>query len=147
MLILFFPGHESFSVGMSLRDQEGTFVGSKCISLPRPATVMEAECIGQGSAVMDNGAARQKGHDRNGLVASSSSSEWKTVNLLEVGHVIDHCRLMLRGLSSVSLCHVRKQANKVAHSLSRVPCSLNCSLVFSSPHTYLVEIILNDLMK
>lgn len=47
----------------------------------------------------------------------------------------------------VSLCHVRKQTNRVAHSPARFPCSLNGFIIFSFPSTHLVETIWNDLIK
>lgn len=142
----FFPGQESFSIGMVIRNQEGMFVGGKCICLPRPATVMEAECIGIREAlswIMEMPGSKVM-IETDSLMAARAMNG-KTEYLLEVGHVIDHCRMMLSDLPCASLCHVRKQANRVAHSLARVPCLLNCSLVFTSPPTHLVEIILNDL--
>lgn len=65
-------------------------------------------------------------------------------NLLEIGHIMEHCKTLLHILPDVSVCHIRKQANKVAHGLARIPCLLNCFIMFSSPPTHLVEIILSD---
>ncbi|XP_074336668.1 uncharacterized protein LOC141673834 [Apium graveolens] len=142
----FFPDQRSFSVGMVLRDQEGSFVAGKCISLPRPATVMEAESIGVREALswMKEQPERRVTLETDSLLVTRAVLGG-TVNLLEVGHVLEHCRLLLRQSPHVRLCHVRKQANRVAHCLARVSCSLNCFIVFTSPPTHLVEIILNDL--
>lgn len=65
-------------------------------------------------------------------------------NMLEVGHIIDHCKLLLQELVGVSVSHIRRQANKVAHSLARIPCSINCPHVFTSPPTLLLETLSND---
>ena len=113
---------------------------------PLPSSVFEAECIGV----------------REALSWLQSYRDWKVVvetdslltasalctgrnNLLEVGHVIDQCRMLLHSLPGVCVKHVRKQANKVAHSLARIPCLLNCFIIFSSPPTHLVETVLRDL--
>lgn len=34
----------------------------------------------------------------------------KNENMLEVGHVIDQCKILLRSLLEVSVTHIRKQA-------------------------------------
>lgn len=136
----------TFSIGMVIRDHEGVFVEGRVMKLARPSSVFEAECIGV----------------REALSWLQSYREWRVVvetdslltagalgtecnNLLEVGHVVDQCKTLLHGLPGVCITHVRKQANKVAHSLARIPCLLNCFIIFSSPPTHLVETILSDL--
>lgn len=42
----FDPGATKFSVGMVIRDSEGSFVEGRSMTLPRPASIYEAECIG-----------------------------------------------------------------------------------------------------
>lgn len=59
--------------------------------------------------------------------------------LMEVGHIIDHCRLLLQSMPSVSVKFVRKQANEVAHGLAKMPCLTNCFVIFTSPPTHLGE--------
>uniref|UniRef100_A0A161XYN6 Uncharacterized protein n=2 Tax=Daucus carota subsp. sativus TaxID=79200 RepID=A0A161XYN6_DAUCS len=39
-------GAATFSVGMVIRDHKGSFVEGRSMTLPRPVTVFEAECIG-----------------------------------------------------------------------------------------------------
>lgn len=65
--------------------------------------------------------------------------------LLEVGHVIEHCRMLVNAIPGFSINHVRKQGNKVAHRLARIPCVTNCFHVFTSPPSYMLETLLNDL--
>lgn len=84
----FYPGHESFSVGMVLRDQEGTFLEGKCISLPQPATVMEAECIGVREAlswIIEQ--SENKVTLESDLLLVCRALMGGTMNLLKVGHI------------------------------------------------------------
>lgn len=41
---------------------------------------------------------------------------------LEVGHVVDHCKWLLQSARGLMVTHIRKQANKVVHSLARFSC-------------------------
>lgn len=43
------------------------------------------------------------------------------------------CRVIRSSSPGVSISYVKKQANKVAHMLAKVPCMVNCSNVFWSP--------------
>lgn len=69
----------------------------------------------------------------------------EVAHMLEVGFVLDECRSMVQGSSLISLDYVKRQANKVTHLLTRVPCSLNCHNFFMSPRTSLLETIVNDM--
>lgn len=53
-------------------------------------------------------------------------------NLLEVGDLLQQCGDLLRCNCNLSLSHVKKQANKIAHSLARFPCELDGFIVFVS---------------
>lgn len=44
----------------------------------------------------------------------------------------------------ISVIHVQKQANKLAHVLARLSYVINCSNVFMSPLKQLVEVCLLD---
>ena len=115
------------------------------MTMPCPATVLEAESIGVREALTG---VMQRGDDNvvietDSLLTASALQNKKTY-LLEVGHVLDHCKGVLKSAPGIMVTYIRKQANKVAHRLSRIPCSLNCSLVFTSPATHLLETIMND---
>ncbi|XP_074361362.1 uncharacterized protein LOC141701628 [Apium graveolens] len=141
----FLPEADSFSIGMVIRDHDGTFIEGRSMTLPRPTTVFEAECIRVREAL--SWLLSYQG--RRAVVEIDSLLSVKALygggkNLLEVGHVIDQCKMLLEDLPTVHVTHIRKHANKVAHSLARIPCLLNCFVAFSSPPTHLVETILND---
>lgn len=65
-------------------------------------------------------------------------------NMLEVGHVIDQCKTFLGVLPEVSVKHICKQANKVAHGLARLPCLVNRCNVLTSPPTHLLDTFVLD---
>lgn len=144
----FFAGANSFSIGMVLRDQHGTFVEGRTLSLPCPTTVMEAECLGIREAlswvkVMNC----RKVQVESDSLDSIRALRGENVSLLEVGHIIDHCKMLLKDLVGVSVNHIRRQANKVAHGLARIPCSINCHIVFLSPPTHLVGIVSDEYLQ
>lgn len=57
----------------------------------------------------------------------------KSINRLEVGHMIQECRTILEQNLDFSVSFTRKQANRVAHLLARVPCEVFSFLDFPSP--------------
>ena len=140
-----FPQSEIFSVGMVVRDHNGMFIAAKVMSLPRPGTILEAESIGVREAlswIMQRG-------DEQGIIESDSlltirALQGKKKYLLEVGHVVDSCKSLIQSILGFVFSYVRKQANKVAHDLARYPCSVNCSHVFTSPPSQLLETLKND---
>ncbi|XP_074324401.1 uncharacterized protein LOC141661315 [Apium graveolens] len=141
----FIAGSESFTVGMVARDCKGLFIEGNSITLTCPTTVVEAECIGVREALswvmtFQN----KKIKVESDSLLTIRAIQGKRCNLMEIGHVIESCRSMLQHLPLVSINYVRKQANRVAHSLARITCSVNCFTVFSSPPNHLVETILND---
>lgn len=99
----------------------------------------------QRSFVLDNELSRSESCGRNGLTVRALYGD--NMNLLEVGHVIDQCNRLLQALPAVSVNHIRKQANKVAHSLARIPCLLNCFIAFSFPPTHVVETLSSNLVR
>lgn len=53
--------------------------------------------------------------------------------------MLDRCRSILKSRDDFSVTFVRKQANKVAHEVARLPCLLNCYNSFTSPPSSLLE--------
>lgn len=58
---------------------------------------------------------------------------------LEVGHIIESCKMKLKNRTDLSLCHVKKHINCVAHLLARGECPVDCYNVFESPSNVLLE--------
>ncbi|XP_017221643.1 uncharacterized protein LOC108198399 [Daucus carota subsp. sativus] len=140
-----FPGAETFSIGMVLRDSAGCFIEGRSLTLQDTEDVLEAESIGVREAlswVMSR-------TERKVIVETDSKSTADAINgqleyVTKVGHSIDQCIHFLRLMPDVSVKHIRKQANRVAHGLARLPCMINCFNVFTFPPTHLVEICMLD---
>lgn len=64
--------------------------------------------------------------------------------LLEVGHVIVVCRMKMVSRSDLSVSHIKKQTNRAAHLLARVPCLIDCFNVFESPPKLFLETLLSE---
>lgn len=117
-----FPGALEFTIGMVLRDHRGVFLEGRNLTLPCPLSVFEAECIGVREAlswIMSR-------QERRGVVETDSLLTAAAIrgamgNVLEVGHVIDQCKALLRVLPEIGVIHISKQANKVAHALACLP--------------------------
>ena len=135
-----FQGADSFSIGIVLRNHSGCFVEGRTVALPQAMDVLEAEALGIREALswVKNMEARTVTVESDSFVAVNAINGQNKF-LLEVGHIIDHCRLMLQSLPNVSVKYIRKQANEVAHGLAKMPCSINCFVIFTSPPTHLVE--------
>lgn len=92
----FFAGVEAFSVGMAIRDHEVVFLKGKCITLSCLTTVVEVECLGLREAL----SWVMKYPGRKVMIETDSllmvrALHGKSKILLEVGHVIDHYKMML----------------------------------------------------
>lgn len=49
----FYPEADTFFIGMVIGNHEGLFIEGRSMTLPRPANVFEAECIGVREALAD----------------------------------------------------------------------------------------------
>lgn len=132
----FVPESATFKVGMVLRDHRGTFIMGRTSCAMSPSSVFEAEAIGVREALswikmlQLHHCKIQLETDSLLVVQGVKSSG---VNLLEVGEVLEQCRKLLSELSETSIHFVRNRANRVAHEFARMPCLVNCHLVFTSP--------------
>ena len=93
---------------MVIRDHKGSFIEGRSMTLPRPATVFEAECIGVREALSwlisyQNQTLVVETHS---LLTYRALHDGDT-NLLEVGHVIGQCRILQQNLPSVTVKHIR----------------------------------------
>lgn len=130
---------------MVIRDHMGCFIEGRTVTLQNPADVFKAETIGVREAlawVLSREERRVTIETDSKLTVEAIMGKRKC--MLEVGHIIDQCPVMLQLLPKVSVKYVHKQANKVAHGLARISCIINCSIVFASAPTHLVETCLID---
>lgn len=141
-------GHNSFALGMVLRDDHGPFAAGKTMQVAGNVSVMEAELTGILEALiwakeMTEGKVMIEGDSLLSVTAIKQGQ----CNLLEIGDLLQQCDDLLSGDGRFSINHVKKQANKVAHSLARYPCELNGFIFFSSPPSILLEtLLLEDLI-
>ncbi|XP_074355893.1 uncharacterized protein LOC141695553 [Apium graveolens] len=138
-------GQPFFTVGMVIRDHAGQFVQGRNSKTAGVVSVLEAEALG----VLEALSWLHTLPDMKVLVESDSLNVVNAILAdmeyqVEVGHVIEACRSLLGELVNVSVRFVRRQANKVAHLMARVPCSLNCHNMFSSPPHSVLESIVSD---
>ena len=63
-------------------------------------------------------------------------------NYLEVGNYIENCRLKLQDRGDISIKYVRKNANRVAHLMARIPCLVNCYNVMLSPPPHMSKTLM-----
>ncbi|KAL8124564.1 hypothetical protein AgCh_012282 [Apium graveolens] len=140
-----YEGHHSFAVGMVLREGHGKYIAGKVMRCEGQVSVLEAEvsCIVEALLwALENteGLVSVESDSLLGVRALNQGLE----NLLEIGDLINQGVDMLRSNDRLSVSFVRKQANKVAHSMARVPCQINTSIVLMSPPSYLLETILAE---
>ncbi|XP_074327890.1 uncharacterized protein LOC141665806 [Apium graveolens] len=75
--------------------------------------------------------------------AIKSSSD----NLLEVGFILDACRTIFDSRPGYSISFVKRQANRVAPLVAKLPCNLHCQNVLTSPSGLLLEALMVDISQ
>lgn len=135
-----YSSNNFYSIGMVLRDESGDFIGGKTMKLPGKVSVLDAEAKGVQEAIKW----LEELPLLNVVVECDSEMVVKAVNNgilyhMEVGHILEWCRLKFKYREDISLSHVKKQANRAAHLMARVPCLLNGCITFSSPPSLLLE--------
>lgn len=144
----YFPGTMSFTVEMVVRDWRGQFMEGRNLRLPNPGSVLEAEGVGVREALswlLMRGVNCEVVVETDSLLTASAINGFKEYRL-EFGNVVAECKSILQQTPWISVAHIRKQANQVAHSLARVPCLENCCNIFSSPPTHLAEKLMYDIL-
>ncbi|XP_017251076.1 uncharacterized protein LOC108221728 [Daucus carota subsp. sativus] len=140
-----FAGASAFNIGLIIRDDHGCFVQGKNMCFSGSVTVLEAEARGVQEAIC--WAEEMNMHylvieTDSALVVEAMQSD--ITYYLEVGHILEFCKSKLQQRSDLSLCHVKKQANRAAHLMARVPCLLDSYNLFLSPPDLLVETLCSD---
>ncbi|KAL8111526.1 hypothetical protein AgCh_019295 [Apium graveolens] len=143
-----FKNAQSFTMGMVMRNHLGEFLACKNMCLPMVNSVLEAEAVGVREAL--SWIKDLQLHGTKVVVESDSLLTTKAiagdiVNCLEVGEVLEECKQALQNLPTVAVSFIRKNANKVAHEIARIPCLVNSQNIFTSPPTCLLEALTFDL--
>lgn len=127
---------------MVLRNEAGQFVMGKNMKIAGEVSVLEAEARGVYEALQW----LKQLEIYNVVVESDSQVVVNAVKAreqyqFEVGHILDECSEILMNRSDLSLYYVKKQANRAAHFMARVPCMVNYFNCFTSPPDLLVEMV------
>lgn len=137
---------DSFSVGMVIRNHQGTFIRGRTMKFNGRVQVLEAELVGILEAI--RWSAEFQRHTitiESDSLCSVQAIKGRDQNQLEAGLLVDQCRDMLKSREWVSLSFVKKQANRVAHLLARLPCTLNSFTDLSSPPSHVLGTLMSDI--
>ena len=127
-------GSGTYSADMVLRDHHGEFCIARNYRREGDISVLEAEAGGVLEAlkwVLELGVTNVTIESDSILTVRAVRNG--SVNYLEVGNLFEDSRLIMRNRPDISISYVKKQANKAAHMLARVPCEVNCYNDFISP--------------
>ena len=141
-------GQNSYAVGMVIRNHHSQYKAGKIMRFAGMVSVLEAELKGILEAIL-------WAQEIAGCSVTIESDSLISTNAINHGHdssleaedLVQQCQEVLSNNSRISVRHVKKQANKVAHNLARVPCERNCFIVFSSPPSCLLGTLLSDALE
>ncbi|XP_074346363.1 uncharacterized protein LOC141685142 [Apium graveolens] len=134
-----------FSCGLIIRDHEGRFNRARTRKDAGGVSVVEAEARGVLEAIRWAISLGLYGVDIESDSKNSVHAINKIVeNYLKVGVVFPECRRLLEDRRDISISFVKKQANKVAHILARVPCEINCFSDFITPPQSVLEPLVSE---
>lgn len=141
-------GGESFALGMVVRDEKGCFVTGKNMRVQGTITVMEAKARSVQEAISwieEMGLHHVPVECDSELVVNAVNNEISYY--LEIGHILEFCRLKFKSRTDLFLCHLKKQANRAAHLMARVPCLLDSYNLFLSPPSLLLETLSSNMFQ
>lgn len=137
-------GIAGFKVGMVLRNDRGEFIKGMQKGFSEEVTILEAEAIGvQESLVWIADLGVQQVIVESDSLSVVNAILKNTMYVSEVGTMFDFCRTFLRHRSDLKVQHVRRQANRVAHNIARLPCTVDVNC-FTSPPSCVMESIVYD---
>lgn len=137
-------GDSVFTVGMVIRNEHGHFVMGRNLKVAGQVEVIEAEAYGVLEALQwINEMQLQQViiESDSSLVIQALQQQLKYY--MEVGNIMEACLQLMQGRDDLVLCHVKKHANRVAHTLARIPCLVGCYNVFISPPQCVLELLLS----
>ncbi|XP_031121208.1 uncharacterized protein LOC116024454 [Ipomoea triloba] len=104
-------------MGWILRDHDGYFVATQSLSRPGPALPREAEVLAVREAL-----SWLKNTQWDSIIVETDAEvlvrSLHTPNLSPFGLLLDDITVLLSSFQNVKFCHVRRDANVVAHLLA-----------------------------
>lgn len=143
-----FSGQSSFSMGMILRDHDGTFIKARKVKRAGEIPVLEAEAWGVLEALkwLQTLPVDHVEIESDSLLVVNALKK-KVEYCLEVDFVLRDCISILQSRPDVSISFAKKHANKTAHVLARVSCMVNNFIDFLSPLLIVLETLVVDSIK
>lgn len=138
-------GEHHFSIGLVLKDTQGQYIMGKTRKFAGSIQIVEAEII----AILEGLSWLEELQVNTSIIDSDSLLSVNAINrsyqnYLELSSLVQHCKSIISSRGGFSVFHVRKQANKVAHKMAKIPCEPNSFVVMSSPPLSLLETLLSD---
>lgn len=65
----------------------------------------------------------------------------------EVGYTVEACQKILKSRENLRVSYVKRLANRAAHLMARVPCSLNNYNYYETPPHCVLETIMYDVSE
>ncbi|XP_074323936.1 uncharacterized protein LOC141660852 [Apium graveolens] len=134
-----------FSCGLVLRNHAGKFIRARTHKFIGAVPVIEAEVTGVWEAIkwVKSLGLQNVDIESDSLVAVQAINN-AVENLLEVGVVMQACSRVLKSRKDIVVSFIKKQANKVAHLVTRVPCEASCFFDLMTPPLSVLEPLEND---
>lgn len=138
-------GEDLFSVGLVLRDHLGSFIAGKVLRMMMVSSVFEAEveAIKEGLKWLSSLPYQYVIVESDSLLAVQALKR-SNDNCLEVGFALDECNDILLSRPGMSVSFAKRQANRVAHLMARIPCLLDSQSIIVSPPSVLLETLMYD---
>ncbi|XP_074346406.1 uncharacterized protein LOC141685188 [Apium graveolens] len=130
---------------MVLRDDTGAFMAGMLKNFDENASILEAEATGVQEVlqwVCGLGVSQVVVESDSLVVVNVLRKNSQYVS--EVGSIFECCRAVLRQRCDLKVQHVRRQANRVAHSIDKLPCMSGTMNWFSTPPPCVLEMIVSD---
>ncbi|CAH9095283.1 unnamed protein product [Cuscuta epithymum] len=133
-------------LGWCLRDDRGNFVATATRSWPGKLSPLGAEMIGIREALSW---VKERGWTHIEVETDSFRAITEILHgssCSSIGLVSNDIKDLAKKFS-ISICHVLRSANKIAHAIARVACSLFdlCSCIYYPP--FIVSVLANDLLN
>jgi len=141
-----FNGNSIMGYSMCFRDSTGLFLLGKSDYFASSTTVLKVESLGLLEAIK----AANSNDMRDVMFETDSKVLFDALHTTstlanEFGDLVSHCRSLLLSRNDFVVSYVRRQANKVAHSIARASLSNPSPNIFCDVLTTLYPFIMNEM--